>query len=132
MPVADLSDNGHSSCSRPELLVLLSDDSRAAVAAQTLSDPPPDLILLDWSGPAERGYQAWGYDALLELKRSPRFENVPVVVALACDKLNCAAEAYALGASCVIPRPPDWGAFLARCDRFLNRVSSLAASAAPR
>ena len=131
MSVAHVSPNGHSSRSCPELLFLLCDDNKRPVSAQALNDSRPDVILLDWSGPTADGYGAWGYGALWELKRMPRFENVPVVVAIASDKLECAAEAYALGASCVIPRPPDWGAFLAQCDRFLNRQSSWAATAAP-
>ncbi len=60
----------------------------------------PDLIIMDLNMPRKDGHTA-----LAELKRNPRFHNIPVVIFTTSDGEEDVCGSYTLGASSFIVKP---------------------------
>lgn len=60
----------------------------------------PDLIILDLNMPRKGGMEI-----LAELKRDPRFHNIPVVIFTTSDQEDDICGSYALGANSFIVKP---------------------------
>lgn len=68
----------------------------------------PDLILLDLNLPKRNGREI-----LLDLKASPSFRHIPIVVLTSSESEIDIIESYRLGASCYVSKPVDFKAFRA-------------------
>jgi CheY-like chemotaxis protein len=64
------------------------------------SSPRPDLILLDLRMPRKSGH-----DALAEIKESPTFRPIPVVVLTTSDAEDDVIRSYELGANSYVVKP---------------------------
>ena len=64
--------------------------------------PRPDLILLDLRLP-----KLSGFDVLAEVKRDPRFANIPIIVQTSSEAPTDVHRAYSLHANCYITKPSD-------------------------
>ena len=64
----------------------------------------PDLILLDWMLPGIDGLEV-----LIELKRSPATQHVPVYMLTTKGKMNDVEKALAKGAEDYVTKPIDLG-----------------------
>lgn len=69
--------------------------------------PRPDLILLDLNMPRQDGRET-----LAEIKRTPQFQNIPVVVLTTSDAELDILQAYTLHANCYIVKPVDLEQFI--------------------
>lgn len=77
-------------------------DGTATLANMDRSLPVPDLILLDLNMPLINGFEV-----LQQLKRSPAYCRVPVVILTTSDHQKDIDKAYELGASSFITKPID-------------------------
>ena len=62
----------------------------------------PDIILLDFNLPRKNGREV-----LAEVKSSPAFKQIPVLVMTSSQADEDVSEAYALNANCFITKPAD-------------------------
>lgn len=69
----------------------------------TSTEQLPDLILLDLNMPKKNGWQV-----LNELKQSPAFKHIPVVILTTSKSPEHVRKSYSLGASSFISKPSSF------------------------
>lgn len=79
--------------------VLQASSGAEAQALLDTTQPPPDLVVLDYTMPGQTGL-----DVIRWARRFPRLASVPMVIFTAIDTLST-AEAEAAGASGFIVKP---------------------------
>lgn len=62
--------------------------------------PPPDMIFLDLNMPRKNGFEC-----LTEIRETPRWKNIPVVIFSTSANVDTIERAYSLGANCYIRKP---------------------------
>jgi CheY-like chemotaxis protein len=72
-----------------------------------VSQPRPDLILLDLNLPRKDGREV-----LMEIKADPLLRRIPVVVLTTSEAEGDVLRAYDLGANCYIVKPVDLDQFI--------------------
>ena len=70
---------------------------------ETSTEQLPDLILLDLNMPKKNGWQV-----LNELKQSPLFKHIPVVILTTSKSPEHVRKSYSLGASSFISKPSSF------------------------
>ncbi len=73
------------------------------VQTETSTEHLPDLILLDLNMPRKNGWQV-----LNELKQSPLFKHIPVVILTTSKSPEHVRKSYSLGASSFISKPSSF------------------------
>lgn len=73
------------------------------VQTETSTEHLPDLILLDLNMPRKNGWQV-----LNELKQSPLFKHIPVVILTTSKSPEHVHKSYSLGASSFITKPSSF------------------------
>ena len=73
------------------------------VQPQSEEEQLPDLILLDLNMPKKNGWQV-----LNELKQSPLFKHIPVVILTTSKSPEHVRKSYTLGASSFISKPSSY------------------------
>lgn len=73
------------------------------VQAESDAEQLPDLILLDLNMPKKNGWQV-----LNELKQSPLFKHIPVVILTTSKSPEHVRKSYTLGASSFISKPSSF------------------------
>jgi two-component system, response regulator len=73
------------------------------VQTETSTEQLPDLILLDLNMPKKNGWQV-----LNELKQSPLFKHIPVVILTTSKSPEHVRKSYSLGASSFISKPSSF------------------------
>lgn len=73
------------------------------VQPETSTEQLPDLILLDLNMPKKNGWQV-----LNELKQSPLFKHIPVVILTTSKSPEHVRKSYSLGASSFISKPSSF------------------------
>jgi CheY-like chemotaxis protein len=66
----------------------------------TTDPPPPHLIFLDLNMPRKNGYEC-----LMEIRRTHKLKDIPVVVLTTSESRNAIDTAYDLGANCYVCKP---------------------------
>lgn len=72
-------------------------------------EPRPDLILLDLNLPKRDGREV-----LQEIKSSPEFRDIPVVILTTSNAEQDVLQAYQLHANCYLTKPLDTEEFIGR------------------
>ena len=85
--------------------VLVADDGKQAVEMARLHQP--DLILLDLNMPGMLGLQV-----LKELRGSPQYAMIPIIVLTTSVREKDKRTAYELGVSCFLQKPQSYAGFV--------------------
>jgi CheY-like chemotaxis protein len=80
----------------------------------------PDLILLDLNLPKKDGREI-----LHDLKSSPSFRHIPIVILTSSEADRDVFESYRLGASCYVAKPVDFKAFRTIIEAIVHFWSSV-------
>jgi two-component system phosphate regulon response regulator PhoB len=91
--------------------------------AETIDDYCPDLLLLDWMLPTKSGL-----DTLRELRRTPRFADLPVIMLTAKNDEIDRVEGLLTGADDYVSKPFSLAELEARITSVLRRTARRAAT----
>jgi CheY-like chemotaxis protein len=93
------------------LTLHVAEDAEEALSFIRVSDPRPDLVILDLNLPTGDGRQV-----LLEIKNDPNSWSVPVIVLSTSDAPRDVAKCYEIGANAYLRKPVDVNEFLDMMD----------------
>jgi DNA-binding response OmpR family regulator len=94
-------------------------------ALDELRASPPDLVLLDLNLP-----RLSGWDVLSAIRRTPRWADIPVVVASVLRDPQSVACGWAMDCTCYLPKPMDTEDLLLVVGRLLEQRAQSPAPAA--
>ena len=70
------------------------------LAAVVMEPPPPHVIFLDLNMPYKNGFEC-----LKEIRETPKFRGIPIVILSTSAQVKAVETTYALGANCYVCKP---------------------------